>query len=308
MRELTSHPDQVGPAVAEAVDWVVLLLSGRATQDDLQALDAWRDACPENDEAFRTLAAVRPMARALKTERRVTRRALLGGATATASAIATFGIARPPLGLWPSFAELMADHRTGPGQRLALRPLAGVDIELNSRSSMSLLAGEKGLRLIDGEAFVAVDRTRPFHLEAGGARFVTTAAHFNVATLAGGIRFTCLAGHVLCSQGASSTRIERAQEWRLAANGSAGVTSADPGIATSWRSGILHFRDAPLAEVVEQFNRYRSVPIMLASTSAGSQRVSGIFHTDDIDAAVAQLHQLLGLRVRTLPGEVVLVG
>lgn len=64
----------------------------------------------------------------------------------------------------------------------------------------------------------------------------------------------------------------------------------------------------PLAEVVEQFNRYRSVPVVLADASTGAQRVSGIFHTDDIDAAVAQLNQLLGLRVRTLPGDIILVG
>lgn len=308
MPNLTPHADQVGAAVTEAVDWVVLLLSGDATRDDLQALDAWRHACPENDAAFRTLSAVRPLARAARTERRVTRRTLIGGATATAAAIATIGIARPPLGLWPSFAELMADHRTGAGQRLAFSPSAGVDIELNSRSSMSLLPGDKGLRLIDGEAFVAVDRARPFHLEAGDARFVTAVARVNVETLAGGIRLTCLTGDGLCSDGRSSTRIRAGQEWRLSANGRAEIASADPVIASSWRHGILHFRDAPLAEVVEQFNRYRSAPVVLAGASTGAQRVSGIFHTDDIDAAVAQLNQLLGLRVRSLPGDIILVG
>lgn len=308
MPKLMSHSDHVSPALVEAVDWVVLLLSGNATRDDLHALDTWRDARPENDEAFRTLSAVRPMVRAIKTERRVTRRKMMGAATATTAAIAMIGIARPPLGLWPSFAELMADHRTGPGQRLAFSPSVGVDIELNSSSSMSLLAGDKGLRLIDGEAFVSVDRAKPFHLETDGARFVTTAARFNVETLAGGVRMTCLAGHMLCSNGTSSTRIQTGQEWRLSASGSTGIKSVNPSIASSWRQGILHFRDTPLAEVVEQFNRYRSVPIVLASTTTGTRRVSGIFHTDDINAAVAQLQQLLGLRVRTLPGDVVLVG
>src|SRR3546814_8803305 len=92
----------------------------------------------------------------------IDRRAVLAGGSVLGAVIAAFGIVRPPLSLWPSLAELMADHRTGPGERSAFAPVAGVDVEMNSRTSVSLIDGGRGITLIGGETFVSVatpDRT-----------------------------------------------------------------------------------------------------------------------------------------------------
>lgn len=307
MAPLTMQPQDLDPAAVEAVDWIVCLSSGEATEDDVRAFETWRAAQPGHEAAFRALAGTRMVGRALIAQPTVSRRAMLAGSGTALTVIAAVGLARPPLGLWPSFAELLADHRTAPGQRFAFHPVAGVDVELNSRTSVALLSGGEGLRLIDGESFVAIQRDRPFELEADGARFVATAAAFNIQTLAGGLRLTCLQGDVTCIGGGHTARIRQDSEWRLTATGATTVRAVDPASASSWRQGILRFANTPLDEVIEQFNRYRSVAITLTDKSLGGRPVSGVFYTGEIDSAILLLQQLLNLRVRNLPGNVVLI-
>lgn len=300
------NEDAINPAMSEAVDWVVRFTSGEATHDDLRAFEAWREADARNDAAFRAIGNVRQIAQAVRGEK-VSRRGLLGGGVAATAAVILAGLARPPLGLWPSFDELMADHRTGPGQKFAFSPATGVQVEMNSRTSVDLLADGEGIRLIDGEAFVSIARGAGFRLEARNARFIATKATVNVDTLAGGVRLTCLEGEVECRVDDRVARIAANQQWRLNAEGAAAVNRVDAGMAAGWRQGVLQFNRTPLGEVVEKFNRYRSVPIMLTGSVAASQPVSGIFYTDDTDAAVAQLQQLLHFRVRHLPGNAILI-
>lgn len=301
-----SIEDNITPAMSEAVDWVVRFTSGEATHDDLRAFETWREASADNDAAYRALARARPVARAMGKQR-VSRRAVLGGGTAVAVAAVTFGLARPPLGLWPSFDELMADHRTGPGQRFAFSPSAGVKVELNSKTSVNTLADGNGIRLIDGETFVSVARENGFRIEARDVRVEATRAVLNIDTLAGGVRLVCLEGHVDCISKGERSTIGANEQWRVDADGATHVQSVNAVNSASWRMGVLQFTRTPLREVVEQFNRYRSIPIVMGSSAAGAQPVSGIFYTDNTDAAVTQLQQLLRFQVRRLPGSVTVI-
>lgn len=301
-----SNDGDINPAVVEAVDWVVRFTSGEATHDDVRAFEVWRATDPANDAAFRALSGVRPIAGEIH-KGRVSRRAVLGGGVAALGAAVMVGVARPPLGLWPSFNELMADHRTGPGQKFAFSPAAGVEVELNSRTSVNILSGGEGIQIVDGETFVAVARKTLFGIEARDVRFETAQATVNLDTLAGGVRLTCMEGKVDCIANGQSTRISANEQWRQGPAGKAAVRKVNAATSASWRVGVLQFSRTPLSEVVEQFNRYRSVPIMLSSSAAGSAPVSGVFYIEDTDAAVAQLQQLLQFRVRHLPGSVIVI-
>ena len=77
---------------------------------------------------------------------------------------------------------------------------------------------------------------------------------------------------------------------------------------SSWRDGLLAFRNTPLAEAVEAINRYRDGKIILAREIIADRPVNGIFHTDQIDNAVRQIQQLLQLQIRHLPSNVILIG
>jgi transmembrane sensor len=305
-------PDEDDDALlTEAADWLVCLTSGEATDEDAARLASWRAASPAHDAAFRDVAGVRSYAVVAKTTRKppvIGRRAMLAGGTTAVLAAVTAGIARPPLGLWPSFAELTADHRTLVGERYAFAPVAGVEVEMNSRTALSLLGGGDGVSLVTGEAFVTASRLgQAFRVEAGPLRASTQGAQFNVQTLADGVRVTCVSGMVDCGGGGQPVQLRANDQVLMASSGRAMRSRIDGQKATAWRRGLLIFEGAPLAEVVDQINLYRSGRIVLTNNAIGALPVNAVFHTDRIEDAVPQIAQLLNLRARHLAGGVVLM-
>lgn len=297
--------------LAEAADWLVCLTSGEATEEDAARLANWRAASPANDAAFRDVAGVRNYAVVANTTKKpsmIGRRAMLAGGTSAALAAVMVGVARPPLGLWPSFAELTADHRTAVGERYAFKPVAGVEVEMNSRTALSLIGGDHGVDLVTGEAFITASRLgQPFRVKAGRLSPSTRDAQFNVQALADGVRVTCVSGSVDCGNDGQPLLLRANQQVVIASNGNALRSPVDGQKATAWRQGLLIFEGAPLAEVVDRINLYRSGRIVLINSSIGALPVNAVFHTDRIEDAVPQIEQLLNLRTRHLAGGVVLM-
>ena len=64
---------------------------------------------------------------------RIGRRAFLGGGALAASA--AYLAFKPPLELWPSYSEWMADYRTGAGEQRRLTLANAVSFDLNTRTS-----------------------------------------------------------------------------------------------------------------------------------------------------------------------------
>lgn len=311
---MTRHSDDRNapePLLEEAADWVVRLVSGDATQEDAENLARWRETSPAHEAAFREVAGVRAYARVAKSTRPpMSRRAVLAGGGATAVAvIAGVGLARPPLGLWPSFAELMADHRTPVGGRYAFAPRDGVDVELSSRTSVSLIGNGDGITLIAGQAFVSASaQDRPFFVRASDIRAQASEAEFNVQSLATMTRLICVTGELVCEVAGQRLAVAADQAVTLTAAGEVRRDRVDGRREAAWRRGQLIFEGAPLAEVVDQINLYRSGRVVLNDASLGVLPVNAVFHTNQMDAAVPQLEQLLGIRARSMGAGVVLLG
>lgn len=318
---------ELDPLMQEAFNWIVRLTSGSATREDAHAFEQWRAQGPDHAAAFREVAAFRKATRAMNlpyptsTPSNVTsigsrarpvlmdRRAMLVGGGAIAASAAAFMVAQPPLGLWPSFAELTADHRTGLGERRTLRLAGGAVVEMNARSALSLLANDQGVDLVTGEAFVAVARSATdFVIEAGGERVSSRSGTFNVRTSARESCVTCLTGSVLHERDGEHRLLRPGDQLVASPDGRARLERVDASRASGWRRGLLIFRDTPLAEALEDINRYRNGKIILAHDSLATRPVNGIFHTDQVDNAVAQIQQLLHLKVTHLPGGVILLG
>lgn len=319
--------DDLDPLMKEALQWLVRLTSGAATTADARAFESWRAQGPAHEEAFREAVAFRktvrvmnlphpaalrsanvtrmqPRARAL-----MSRRAMLAGSGAIAASAAGIMVANPPLGLWPSFAELTADYRTGQGERRKVELASGASVDLNARSALSIVNDGHGVRLVSGEAFVEVPQTaQPFQARAGGERFVSRGGTFNIRTSDRETCVTCLTGSLAREGDGGAEPIKPGQQLVAAPSGETRIVAVDPARISGWRQGLLVFRNTPLAEAVEDINRYRSARIILTSNAIGNRPVNGIFHTDQIENAVAQIQQLLHLNVRELPGGIVLMG
>lgn len=293
----------------EAILWFALLKSGQVTPADADEFALWRQKSPAHEEAFQQLVRLSSRTRRLieHPPSQVDRRALLAGGAGVIVAAGALGLVRPPLKLWPSLAELMADHRTGAGGRYAFAPTEGVSVDMNTRTSVSTQDKGQALTLITGETFITVKRSVPFVVQALETHITATDARFNVQAIDGALGVVCVEGEVICRRAGTELRLQPAEQLRIGSGGRMKRETTDPGISTSWRQGFLVFEGTPLPEVIRQINRYRSSDIILANKALSNRKVDAVLHIANIDEAINQLQQSFALHVQRLPGGVIVI-
>jgi transmembrane sensor len=234
----------------------------------------------------------------------------LGGAIAASAAV--YLIVRPPLGLWPSLAELSADYRTAKGEMRHLALEQDISLEMNTLTSIAVRSTqqESRIELISGEATITTGpaASKPLRLIAGDGRITAAAyANFNVRCVDGAVSVICLKGEVNVEQRAHSVRLGAGTQIGYSADGMASPVAVDPALATAWHRGLLVFENRPFAQVIDEVNRYRTGKIIVTNSSLGARLVSGTFHLDRLDDVIGQVLQAFGARVTRLPGGVVLL-
>jgi len=83
------------------------------------------------------------------------------------------------------------------------------------------------------------------------------------------------------------------------------IKRVDLRTAEAWEHGQIVFNDRPLAEAVEQINRYLSTPIALDPGVAGL-KVSGVFNVRDLDDFVNTLTSFFPVQSTREHGHIVL--
>jgi transmembrane sensor len=189
-------------------------------------------------------------------------------------------------------------------------------LNTNSRARATWSAAERHIDLDRGEARFAVakDPRRPFTVTTATATVRVVGTVFNVraeprttqvAVLEGRVEVTVAsAGGEAADETPASTvegpgtahspTIERV---RLEAGERAAVTQR--GIQTNegppiesvaaWTQRRLVFRDQPLGEVIREFNRYRTHPLVLDDPKLAALRINGVFDPSDPDSLLTYL-------------------
>lgn len=312
----------------EALGWLRRLNSGEATPADAEAFDRWRASSPARAEEFaeaalfwsvlgdaahkaerdRAVLALIP-----RPDRRLARRGfLVGGAALAASAAGALAL-RPPLELWPSVAELAADYRTSRGERRQIEIENFAAIELNTRTSLDLhppLDGNARVELITGEAAVSSRGSagRELVVIAGNGRVASREASFNIRKDGSSVSVSCTAGTVAVSCRDSTVTIRMGQQVAYDDQGTGEIMAIDPDMIAAWQRGLLMFRRAPLSHVIDEVNRYRAGRVVLLDAALGRRQVVANFRLDRIEDVVDFISKAMGIRIRSLPGGVVLVG
>jgi transmembrane sensor len=308
----------------EALHWLRRLGSGEVTASDLEALERWRMASAAHRRAFAeanlfwdVLGKVALEARArdragqpkvLPFTGPIGRRALLAGAMAASIA---YLVARPPLKLWPSVAELSADYRTATGEQKRLAIAPGITVEMNTQTSVSAPVKDEqhySLELVAGEVAVSIhaEAGQPIHIAAGHGRIEADHADFDVRRDGGSVCVTCTTGMVRIA-GAVLATLGAGQQLTYGDGGSETVISIDANVVTAWKRGMLIFRNAPLTQVIAELNRYRPGKIILLNAALADRTVVAGFRLDQIGEAVNYLSRAVGAQARSLPGGVVLL-
>ncbi|OVZ57908.1 hypothetical protein CDO44_16125 [Pigmentiphaga sp. NML080357] len=313
----------------EARAWLRLFASGKVSQWDAMSFNRWRAASDRHgaafDEARREWRLLGPAIgsllagdpavagahrRAVQADRRQQRRAFIGAAAGAAAVVAVAAV-HPPFGLWPAIADWDADFGTGPGERQRIVVADGVDVELNTRTRVRRQVADGrdvGIELIQGEAAIDLPETpAPFVVLAGSGRSIARAAHFQVKCVADTVSVTCIDGSVRIEHPAGVRTLHARQQLAYGERGLGGTQPAVPEDASAWRRGMLVFRQARLAEVIEEINRYRAGRVVLMAKEMSDNKVSGRFSTRDLEAVLLQIQHSFALNARTLPGGVVIL-
>jgi len=309
----------------EAHSWIRRLASGEASAADAVALQRWCDQSPRHAAAFSEASqfwqAFGTAGECLRHEgslrqrtRRdgralIGRRAALGGALA--ASVAAAAIVRPPLGLWPSFAELRADYRTAPGEQRHIAVADGVQVQMNTRTSISAQheGGSATVGLIAGEASFTVSEraARPFNVVAADGRISAFGAHFEVRVTGAAACVTCFANDVRVRYSGQDLVLQARQQVTYGSDKIGSVVTVDPAVVAAWQKGLIIFTMTPLADVVEELNRYRSGRVVLLNSELAHIPVNGRFRVDQPDEALAQIERAFGVHRRNLPGGLVLL-
>lgn len=241
----------------------------------------------------KSTAALRPMA----TPRR--RWALPSAIAACAALTLTIGSAW----LGDPITYLRADHRTGIAQTASFTLDDGshVDLAPSSAIAVHFEKQERRIELLAGMAYVrATAKTqaggRPFVVEAGNGTATALGTRYQVERQASGTVVTVMHHQVVVAGNAGNRlTLSPGQRVRYDADGHAGsVEAANADLALAWQNGQLVFDRAPLSEVMATLNRYRAGRILLLGNKLRSQRVSGVFNSNDIDGAITALANEVG--------------
>lgn len=243
------------------------------------------------------------------------RRRMLSGGTAVLAAAAAYGMVNPPLGLWPSLSELRADFRTGTGEQRAVRVAEAVAVHLNTQTSLSVRASsenEDRVELLAGEAsFVtAPGTTRSLAVVAANGTTVGGPGRFDIRYVAVGapVVVTCFEGQLRVECEGSVFDLQPGQRISYGDGGLGRVSAVDSTLESEWQRGIVEFRNTPLAEAVEEINRYRPGRVILIDATLGRRVLSGRFRIDQMEKVLLQLEHVFSAKMRRLPGGVVLLG
>ena len=298
--------------VDAAVDWLVHLWSGEATESSRAQWQRWRAANPLHDEAWRRVEAqdLRWRARApglagalASAAPAAGRRRLLGGM----AALAVVGLAVHTGREQIAARGWLAQVRTAKGEQRRLQLPDGTQLLLNTATALDIdfSATLRRLRLHQGELLVTTapdtqEPKRPFVVDTPAGRAQALGTRFTVRHDADGpaAHATSVAvfeGAVELRGAGPALRIAAGQAAQLPAGGTAAETRPAPA-APAWAEGVLVASDMRLDAFVDELRRYRPGLLQLAPEVAGL-RLSGVFPLADTDRILQALVQVLPVQV-----------
>lgn len=306
--------------LAEAIDWQLRLGEGMAPDVDRAALAAWLAAHPEHERAWRQLGEIDAglsAARSGHVRRLLTARPRRTGLATGLMLLLGLGSGTLLLDRFQPVPQLLADHRTGTGERQRLVLPDGSILHLDARSAVDLAfdGRQRAVILREGGIFIETSHAdaaerRPFlvltedgSLRALGTRFVVSR---RAGEGDGGTHLTVTASAVaarpagcrpLPSDACDGERIVRAGQAALLSADGVGAPVPAAADADAWRDGMLVADDLPLAEVVAGIARHRA-GLTRVDPAVADLRVTGTLPLDNPDLALDALTQALPVEIR----------
>ncbi|MHC9084794.1 FecR family protein [Luteimonas sp. RIT-PG2_3] len=212
---------------------------------------------------------------------------------------------------------------TEAGERRHVRLPDGSTMDLDASSEVVLRFGvqRRDIALTKGRAYfdVAHDASRPFEVladrvvsRAVGTRFsVSHRAQQEVAVAVGQGRVQVRlsdsdGGRAIAGQARMvEAGVDQQVSYRVD-GGLQGPRRIDAEAVVSWRQGSMTYQAESLANVIEDLNRYSSLPIRLQDPALGRLLVTGRWDSASVDRWVEGLARALGLRLERQRDQILL--
>ncbi|WP_460416944.1 FecR domain-containing protein [Pseudomonas sp. microsymbiont 2] len=290
--------------VDQAIEWLVKLRYDSPGPRTEQQFQRWLASHPQHAAAWQRVSTLGDELADLPGElsrrtlagsehQRMNRREHLKLLSVLALTAGAGWAAREPLGL----PALLADTRTGTGERREVLGSDGSRVRLNTASAIDLRYSveQRRLTLLRGE--VSLDSNandnRPFSIDTRVGGLVTQGGQLLLRENAQGLLLAVRQGDVtLFPDTAAEHRVKPGEVLQVAMAGDyqAATLHGDP---WAWTDGVLSVQQMPLGEFVDELSRYRPGVLRCAPEVAGLA-VSGTYQLDDTE-------QILLLLARSLP-------
>lgn len=304
-----------------ALDWLIRRNGEDWTENEQVELNAWLEESMAHKAAFWRADHLWKQADRIKSlgidahsepEEPEPKRRWWPAAIA-ASLVAAIGIGGISLG--PKFEEpatqteqvQQARFDTPVGGRRIVPLIDGSKVELNTRTVLRTAVDrtKREVWLDSGEAFfeVAHREGEPFVVHAGRQTITVLGTKFSVRRDKDRVTVNVLEGRVRVDDGegtmahaatitAGDTAISRGASTLIAPKSEERVENA-----LAWREGMLSFDQAPLTDVVAEFNRYNRTRLVVTDAQTGRIPIGGSFQASSIDSFTRLLRDAYGLRI-----------
>ncbi|WP_051057019.1 FecR domain-containing protein [Methylophaga lonarensis] len=295
-----------GNAIQQACAWMARLWADDATDKDHAACLAWRQTAPEHEQAWQQVSQLQQRfnqlpepqigSKLLRQRTQISRRQFLslGGLG--------LGVGLLSAGHLGSNYLYSTDYATKTGEiqnttladgtRLFLNTGSRVDIDFNQHKREILLHA--------GEIYIeTAPHPLPLTVISRQGSLVPLGTRFSVRLLEQHARLAVYEGRVQI-QPAQSTE-SRVIESGLGANFSRNGFLADYAVNASgmaWTAHKLAVANMPLTEFIDELSRYRSGRLR-ASPELASLTVTGVFSLKDTDRVLAQLTDILPVKLQS---------
>lgn len=190
-----------------------------------------------------------------------------------------------------------------------------VDLNTGARIEVSYTAGERRVRLEQGEASftVAKNPDRPFIVRAAGIDVRAVGTEFNVRLGDGKVHVLVTEGRVRvddATTGASVLAVANPGESAALGKGEQVTVPVAPPAPVpvqtasrddidrqlAWRPQLLEFNSTPLGEVVTAFNQRNRIQMAVADTALLEMPIVASFNSDNVEGFVRLLEMTAGVK------------
>ena len=293
-----------------AANWLSLLHSGEASNEDREACLNWRNANPEHELAWVRAEAVQQklglipeslgkgtLGRKQRYDRRQTIKTVALLIAAGPLAYATYrGI---------PWREVTADYRTSTGERRQIRLADGSQLYMNTASALDIDANlqHQLITLHEGEILfeTAPSSQRPWLVNTAHGQLRPIGTRFIVRQLDAMTQLGVIEGQVeIRPAHASHKRLSAGQQAGFDAHGIQPVRRL-PNHADAWIRGVLHVNNMRLGQFVHELARYR-YGMLRCDPAVADLRISGVFRLDETDRIIEALPATLPVQVNSILG------